>query len=341
MNEPKRWSGFVDSVLDAAVVPGFSRIGYTVRSRVQHFAPLADYSLAGRTIVVTGPTSGLGRAAAEMLAAMGASLVLVGRNPAKLISVAASIAEAAEAASLSRATSDAPVIETAIAEMGDLAAVRSVCAEIAARHGAIDALVHNAGALLNQRTLSAQGHEQTIASHVLGPHLMTTLLLGQLRAASGRVVTVSSGGMYAASLGTPAEIAGGRWPEMAVGEYDGTRQYAIAKRMQVTLNEMWATREPGVRFAAMHPGWADTPGVQQSIPTFRLLTRPLLRTVQQGADTIAWLVADDAMVERSGAFWSDRAVRPIHRLPGSRRSDSDLNREALWDWCQRQSGADS
>ena len=341
MSASKRWNGFVDGVLDAAVVPGFSRIGYTIRSRVQHFTPLADYSLAGRTIVVTGPTSGLGRAAAEALATMGASLVLVGRNPAKLVSVAASIAQAADAASLLRSTGDIPVIETAIAEMGDLAAVRRVCAEIVTRHGAIDAVVHNAGALLNQRTLSAQGHEQTIASHVLGPHLMTTLLLGQLRAANGRVVTVSSGGMYAASLGTPADISAGRWPEMAVGEYDGTRQYAIAKRMQVTLNEMWATREPEVRFAAMHPGWADTPGVQQSIPTFRLLARPLLRTVQQGADTIAWLVADDAMEARSGAFWCDRAVRPTHRLPGSRRSDDNVNRAALWDWCQRQSGADT
>lgn len=328
----RRIGGLVDGVMDAAVVPGFSRVGYAVRSRLQHFRPMADYSLSGKTVVITGPTSGLGRAAAEVLARSGASLVLVGRTASKLVTVAA------ELSAIAGPASQQP-IETAIAEMGDLAAVRRVSAEIASRHGAIHALVHNAGALLNARTLSVQGYEQTIASHVLGPHLMTSLLLEPVRAASGRIITVSSGGMYAAPLGSADEIAAGSWPQMAPDRYDGTRQYAIAKRIQVTLNEMWAQREPEITFAAMHPGWADTPGVQESIPRFRMLTRPLLRTAEQGADTIGWLVADPAATARSGEFWCDRAVRPIHRLPGTRRSDTAANRAALWEWVQRQSGA--
>ncbi len=325
-------NGAIDAALDAAVVPGFSRVGFAIRSRLQHFRPLSDYSLAGQTIVITGPTSGLGRAAAEVLVRSGASLVLVGRTASKLVTVAGELQAIA-------ASPDQQSIDTAIAEMGDLDAVRNVCAEIAGRHGAIAALVHNAGALLNTRALSAQGHEQTIASHVLGPHLMTTLLLEPVRAAGGRIITVSSGGMYAAPLGSPSDIADGGWPEMPPSRYDGTRQYAIAKRMQVTLNEMWAERQPDITFAAMHPGWADTPGVQDSIPTFRMITRPLLRTAAQGADTIGWLVADPAVTARSGEFWCDRAVRPIHRLPGTRRSDTPANRAAMWEWVQQQSGA--
>jgi NAD(P)-dependent dehydrogenase (short-subunit alcohol dehydrogenase family) len=331
-----RAAGLVDGVLDAAVVPGFTRVGYAVRSRLRHFRPLTDYSLAGRTVVLTGPTSGLGRAAAEMLAAMGASLVLVGRNPGKLVDVAAAMI--AERSQHGRGP-EAGTIATVVAEMGDLAAVRAAAAEIAARHGSIDAVIHNAGALLNQRQLSAQGFEQTIASHVLGPHLLTSLLLPNLRAAAGRVVTVSSGGMYAAGLGSAEQIAAGSWPQMPPKQYDGTKQYAIAKRIQVTLNELWVHHEPDVTFAAMHPGWADTPGVQQSIPTFRRVTRPLLRTAEQGADTIAWLAAEPAVAQHSGAFWCDRSVRPIHRLPGTRRSDTPAARAAVWEWCQQQSGA--
>jgi NAD(P)-dependent dehydrogenase (short-subunit alcohol dehydrogenase family) len=139
--------------------------------------------------------------------------------------------------------------------------------------------------------------------------------------------------MYGASL---SDFTRGQSPEMSETQYNGTRQYAIAKRMQVTLNEMWAEREQGVVFAAMHPGWADTPGVQTSLPTFRTLTKPLLRSAEQGADTISWLVADDRVETVSGKFWCDREIRPIHRLSKTRKSDTAEVRSALWQWCDNQ-----
>jgi NAD(P)-dependent dehydrogenase (short-subunit alcohol dehydrogenase family) len=120
---------------------------------------------------------------------------------------------------------------------------------------------------------------------------------------------------------------------MSLASYDGTRQYAIAKRMQVTLNEMWAVREPQVLFAAMHPGWADTPGVQDSLPAFRRVMKPLLRSPEQGADTICWLASQSENVD-SGKFWCDRASRTIHRLPRTRKSDTPEARGALWLWCK-------
>lgn len=308
--------GIADSALDALVVPGFSRLGYALRA--PGFRWLDTYSLAGKTVVITGPTSGLGLAAARQMARMGAHLVLVGRSPSKLEGVRGELV--ATGAS----------VDAVVADMGDLDAVAAAAAEIARRAPQVHALVHNAGALLAARETSPQGHEMTVASHVLGPHLLTTLLLPQLRAAGGRVVTVSSGGMYAATLPSPGRDG---CPEMPAESYDGTRQYAIAKRVQVTLNEMWAEREPTVTFAAMHPGWADTPGVQQALPTFRTLTRPFLRTADQGADTISWLAADDTVTTQSGRFWCDRVVRPIHRLGRTRRSDTPSARAALWHWC--------
>lgn len=309
----------LDNALDALIAPGFSRVGYLLRSR--GFSELSVYSLRGKTVVITGPTSGLGNAAARQMCAMGADLVLVGRSAERLQKTAVE---------LSAAYPDRRV-STVEADMGDLNAVRTAARWIATENPSIHALIHNAGALLKERATTAQGHEVTIATHVLGPHLMTSVLLPNLRAGNGRVITVSSGGMYAATV---PDIAGGQSPEMSPESYDGTRQYAIAKRMQVTLNEMWATREHGVSFAAMHPGWADTPGVQTSLPLFRAVTKPLLRSAEQGADTISWLAADASMMHETGKFWCDRAIRAIHKTGRSKKSDTTAAREALWEWCE-------
>jgi NAD(P)-dependent dehydrogenase (short-subunit alcohol dehydrogenase family) len=206
-----------------------------------------------------------------------------------------------------------------------LESVRSACAAIHQQFTHIDVLIHNAGALLNTRQVSPQGIEQTIASHVVGPFLMTTLLLSLMD--GGRVVTVSSGGMY--SSGLPA-FNNGETLEMPVHKYGGSKQYAIAKRAQVTLTEMWATRQPQTEFVSMHPGWADTPGVQESIPGFRRVTAPILRSASEGADTIAWLAAVNPLPKASGTFWSDREVRPTHKTPQSRKLNTEVNRESLW-----------
>jgi len=83
----------------------------------------------------------------------------------------------------------------------------------------------------------------------------------------------------------------------------------------------------------MHPGWADTPGVRTSLPTFHRVTRPLLRTPEQGADTIVWLAAAAEPARTTGGFWHDRRRRPTHRLPWTRESTAE--REALWTACER------
>jgi NAD(P)-dependent dehydrogenase (short-subunit alcohol dehydrogenase family) len=213
--------------------------------------------------------------------------------------------------------------------MGDLESVRSACEAIQQQFTHIDVLIHNAGALLNTRELSPQGIEQTVASHVVGPFLMTTLLLPLLN--GGRVVTVSSGGMYTSGL--PA-FDKGETLEMLAHKYGGSKQYAIAKRAQVTLTELWATREPQTEFVSMHPGWADTPGVQESIPGFRKVTAPILRTASEGADTIAWLAAVNPLPGVNGSFWSDREVRPTHKSPQSKKLNTESNRRALWQYVE-------
>ena len=315
-------SKFFSSLLDTAIVPGFSRIGFLVRSRVNHWDQVSSYDLTGKVVVVTGPTSGLGKEFVRILAPTGAQLVLVARNKEKCEDVISSV----------RNICKGPEPVCVVAEMGDLLSVGNAARDIAIRFPQVFAVVHNAGALLNSREVSPQGIEQTVSSHVLGPHLLTTVLLPNLIATQGRVVTVSSGGMYSAEL---PNIDGKRTLEMRVDIYNGSKQYAIAKRAQVTLNEIWATKERSVHFDSMHPGWADTPGVQESIPAFQRITKPILRSPAQGADTIAWLAAVQTIPGASGSFWSDREVRSLHKIPTTRRSDNAQARTHLWNWCNQ------
>ena len=114
------------------------------------------------------------------------------------------------------------------------------------------------------------------------------------------------------------------------------RQYALVKRAQVTLNELWAAHhaDTGVSFQALHPGWADTPGLKTALPAFRGITRPLLRTPAEGADTLEWLAGADLSDEPGGGFWHDRHRRPIHRLESTRRTDTRLRRRRFWEWCE-------
>lgn len=117
--------------------------------------------------------------------------------------------------------------------------------------------------------------------------------------------------------------------------------YARAKRAQVTLAELWAERlrADDVVVHSLHPGWADTPGVARSLPTFHRIVGRFLRTPDQGVDTLVWLAADDGEPLRStGRFWHDRRPRRTHRIPATRRTDTPGERAWLWAWCVDRTG---
>ena len=307
-----------DTILEAPIISSFTNVGFLARKRLAGWTLLDDYDLTGRVVVLTGATSGLGHAAARQLARCGATLVLNGRSAERNERVVAE---------LMADTGNTSITQIA-ADMGDLSQVRRFAGDVLARHDRIDVLIHNAGALTAERQVSPDGIEATVASHVVGPFLLTSLLLDRLASsAPSRVLTMSSGGMYAAGL-TVSQL------EMSPDTYKGAEQYARAKRAQVTLNEMWAERhaDSGIHFHALHPGWAETPGVDASLPTFAKVMGPLLRTPAQGADTLVWLAGDDEALRTNGRFWLDRRQRPIHKLPTTRRTDTPARRAELWEW---------
>ena len=205
----------------------------------------------------------------------------------------------------------------------------------AAESPRLDVLVNNAGVLTQERELSADGIELTLATNVIGPFLLTQLLVPVLeRSAPARVVNVSSGGMYTQKLRADDL-------QSEQGDFDGPTVYARTKRAEVVLTEMWAGRlaGTGVTVHSMHPGWADTAGVKSSLPRFYRATRPLLRSPDQGADTIVWLGAAAEPAESTGGFWHDRRRRPTHLLPGTRETEAERRR--LWAECVALSSTDS
>ncbi|MEW6432418.1 MAG: SDR family NAD(P)-dependent oxidoreductase [Myxococcota bacterium] len=296
----------LDALLDASVFLSFDRTGYRRHARRFHAEDL-QVDLRGVTIVVTGANSGLGLAATRQLARLGATVAMACRDEGR--------GEAARASVLA----EQPGADVAVLRL-DLSSLADVRRFVAAWAGRVDVLVNNAGVLPPALTRTAEGHELTFATNVLGPFALTKGLLPRLRDAGGRVVTVSSGGMYPVRLDLRAL-------EGDVRRFDGVKAYAQTKRAEVVLNALWAEREPRVTFAAMHPGWADTPAVRSALPRFHALTRLILRSADEGADTVTWLAARRPAVP-SGRFWFDRSEARTHALPRTHERPGD--REALW-----------
>ena len=350
MNDARRWlAEGVDLALEATVALSFSRVGYQVRRRLFEWPDLAgvaattdslvtsgssdapdrpgaERALAGRVVLVTGATSGLGRSVATQLAALGATVVVAGRDPERTRRVRTDLV----AATGNRAVHDV------VADLARLDDVIDLAATVSADHPRLDALVHNAGALVHDFTRTVDGLELTVQTHVVAPFLLTRQLFGLLAATpSSRVVTVASGGMYTQRL---ADL------DLGPDDFDGVTAYAKSKRAQVVLTQQWARRTAGrgVTFHAMHPGWVDTPGLAASLPQFHRVMGPWLRSPDQGGDTIAWLaVAPEAGAgggrpgqEAGGRFWLDRHHRWVDKLPWTATSDEAADR--LWRWVSDQ-----
>jgi dehydrogenase/reductase SDR family member 12 len=304
----------VDGGLEVSILGSFSRPGFALRRRLFGWTKPQPGALAGRTALVTGPTSGLGRETAEALAALGARVVLLGRDPGRLGGVR-------DALVAMHGEDRFPVV---VADMGSIASVRAGVHQILESEPRLDILIDNAGAIHPERTVGPDGIEATFALLVIGPFVLEAGLLPLLRRAGGaRVIAVTSGGMYTQRLDLD-DLGSER------GQYSGPRAYARAKRAQVALMREWARRlgSSSVAFNAMHPGWADTPGLAEALPGFHRAMGRFLRTPAEGADTIVWLATAPEAAAHGGRLYLDRRPRPFDRVPATRLTTADRRR--LW-----------
>lgn len=302
----------LDGLLEATVIPSFTRIGPSVRRRLFDWdAPAAD--LTDAVVVVTGSSTGIGKAVATALAGLGATVWVTSRSQDRADQAAAEIGQQAGAGS---------TIAQAV-DMGELDQVRSFAERLRAETDKIDVLIHNAGALTEERFTTSAGIEATVGAHLVGPYLLTRELTDHL-ADDARILFMSSGGMYTQGLTLEGL-------EMSESSYKGAVAYARAKRGQVVLSELLAEELTGRAVVhAMHPGWAATDGVTAGLPVFDKVMGPLLRSPEDAADTMVWLATAEEPMRSTGDFWLDRRRRKTHRLPAT--STNPERRAGLISW---------
>jgi dehydrogenase/reductase SDR family protein 12 len=247
---------------------------------------------------VTGGTSGIGLAAAREMKTLGARVIIVGRDPGKLDTALRSLERIPDGAA-----------RGITADLSTGAGVRNLADRILEEEPGLSVVVNGASVLPAEYQQNEDGIELTVATNLLAPFLLTNLL----------ILDVDD-------------------LEMTPDEFKGATAYARTKRAQVVLSELWADRlaGSGVVAHATHPGWVDTPGLAASLPGFHTVMGPLLRTPEEGADTIVYLAADDRPLRSNGGFWHDREERPVHRL---RRTEAPAGeRERLWEYLVERSG---
>src|SRR5437588_372076 len=251
--------------------------------------------MAGKIVLITGGTGGIGKATAIGLATLGARVGVTGRD----------LARAEQAATEIRAASGNPAVDGFAADLSSQAEVRRLAVAVLAAYPRLDVLVNNVGGFWAHRHTTADGLEQTFALNHLASFLLTNLLLDRLKAsAPARVVNVSSG---AQSMGRIAfdDLQGAR-------NYSGQRAYNQSKLATIMFTNELARRLEGTGVTAnsLHPGVVRTNfGAEDQARFFAVIGRvilPLLKTPAQGAQTSVYLASSPNIDGVTGQFFANR-----------------------------------
>lgn len=295
----------------------FSKSGY--EKAAKKFTPGAlDVDVSEKVFMVTGASSGLGKAVAIDLAKRGGTVHMVCRNPTKGEEVRQEIIK----------LTNNEKVHLHIADLSIMADITRLAQDFKQNHKRLDVLVNNGGGMTSERKKTKEGIESNFALNTLGTFHLTMSLLDILSASKpSRVVTVASGGMYTQRL----NVEDLEFEKM--NPFDEVMAYAQNKRQQVILTEMWQKKYEslGITFYSCHPGWADTPGVREAMPGFYDKLKDVFRTVEQGADTITYLsVAKD--IEKKvppASFVQDRESVSKH-LTFAWTTNPESENELLW-----------
>lgn len=285
------YEGFMwNKLLDASIYYSFDLSGFLRHQK--SFDENLQFS-AGQVALITGGTSGIGEAASLEMAKQGVQVNITGRNEIKG----------------SKAASKHDNIQFINWDMGDWGQINSVVEKLPA----LDFLVLNAGGMPESFIKNDQGIESQFASQLFGHFYLARSLkeAGKLKD-HGRIVWVTSGGMYLCSLDLKTI--------MENPKYDKVATYANVKRAQVTLLPFFKEEFPKQTITAMHPGWAATPGVDSAIPAFAKKMEGRLRSPLQGADTILWLLSTTKKID-SGSLYFDRKKVKTHLFWFTKKSE--------------------
>ena len=259
--------------------------------------------MAGKVVLITGGTGGIGKATAIGLATMGARVGITGRD----------LARAEQAAADIRAASGNPAVDAFAADMTSQAEVRRLAATVLDAYPRLHVLVNNVGGFWAHRHPTADGLERTFALNHLAPFLLTNLLLDRLKAsAPARVVTVSSGAQSMGRIDFD-DLQGAH-------NYSGQRAYNQSKLANIMFTNELARRldGAGVTATSVHPGVVRTNfGAEDQAWFFTIISRvvrPLLKTPAQGAQTPIYLASSPDMDGISGQFFVNRKPKTANKI---------------------------
>jgi NAD(P)-dependent dehydrogenase (short-subunit alcohol dehydrogenase family) len=261
-------------------------------------------------VLLTGATRGIGRAAAIELARQGAEVALVGREPERVRAVAVQ-ARAAGGGT-------APVHEH-VADLTLMADVRALAAEVRERHGRIDVLANNAGALFASRQITSEGLERTFALNHLAPFLLTELLRDRLE--GGRVVTTASDAHEGGRLDLD-DLQSER-------SYTAMRVYGTSKLCNILFTRELAKRALELHANCFHPGVVRTGFGKNERGIWKVLTTvggPFFRSPERGARSLVWLALSEQAADLTGEYVQDEKVQ----APSAQARDETLA-EGLWE----------
>lgn len=279
----------------------FSQVGYLAR---RMFWPSFKPDFRGQHWLVTGGSGGLGRQMVWAALKGGATVTAAARSEQKL----RELASAAAAEGLSG-------LEIERCDFTSMRETRELVDRLSSRGRRIDVLMNNVGVMNDTLVVTPENLEASFASNLLAHYVLTESLIE--RGALGRgsiVINITSGGAYSVPLSTALLNI------TSPVQFNGVVAYAAHKRAQIALTSFWRDRnhETGVEFYVMHPGWADTAGVQRSLPKFRRLFKPVLRDARSGADTALWLAAVRPSQSSHELVWFDRKIRAAHAFAYTR-----------------------
>jgi retinol dehydrogenase 14 len=255
-------------------------------------------SMTGKTVLITGGTGGIGKAAAIDLASMGARVGITGRDRDR----------AERAAKDIEAESGNPAVDVFVADLSSQAEVRRLADQVLAAYPQLDVLVNNVGGFWAHRHQTADGLEHTFALNHLAPFLLTNLLLDRLiTSAPARVVTVSSGAHTMGRIDFD-DLTGEQ-------DYSGQRAYNQSKLANVMFTYELARRleGTGVTATALHPGMTNTSfsteDPHRKMAPIVFVVRPFMRSPRKGAETVVYLASSSAVEGATGCYYANRKAK--------------------------------